>query len=345
MIKNKLKGIAILLIAVLFSCENDNSSNQSSLSTEKSKAKLVSFTDLNSRSNSPHNMLSFENWQEFDSQAKQLDDAMDVYDDVFLATWSDLNEEELETKEEELNYTEQQPLIDFENEIGFQNTLRKKFNIKNDIFLNDEVLDPAKDPYSMFQFSEGELSLLNNKQQVMVAGQIYQFGVEGYILIKSNFAQNLAYADNNINQAVIPTEVEIVPTALAATDCKGWKSGYKEHNIISGQRFARLHSRIRSVPFYTKTKALSVSYKKKRRGWKESRIYMATGISDKTLTNADCKYVTGGFEPKNTYKNRKRRQNNLNFWGNDILRAVNGQSVVGEFRFYDGRQDYYILAW
>lgn len=344
MIKNKLKGIALLLVATLVSCENENQSNKNELVSKNSNFKVVSFTDTNSRSNTPHAMLSFESWQEFDKQASDLDAEVENYDDAFLNTWSNLTEIELEEKEEEINYTEQQPLIDFENSIGFNNTLRKKFNNQNRLFLMDDVLDDAKDPNLIFQFSEGELSLLNNKQQVMVANQIYQFGTEGYVLIKSNFSQNLAFADTNINQAAIPTEVEIVPNALASTDCSAWKDGFKPNDFEPGNRKVHLHARIRSVPFYTKTKALSVSYKKKRRGWKESRIHMATGISDKTLTNSDCKHETAGFQPKNTYKNRKRRQNNLNFWGNDQLRAINGQSVIGEFRF-NGINDYYILAW
>lgn len=97
------------------------------------------------KSSSGTNLAVFDNQSAYDNTVSNLESQVEAWDDQFLAQWGHLDEESLETKEDELNYDDEKPLTDFENQIGL-NSLRKKYLAEEESWLNNEELNVLTDP-------------------------------------------------------------------------------------------------------------------------------------------------------------------------------------------------------
>lgn len=202
---------------------------------------------------------------------------------AFLSQYSNLTLEQLDDKEDEIKFNNQQPMIDFENQYGFTNSLRKRYNTENDIYLSTSVLDESKNPNITLAFSNGELSLVNDKQQVMIGTVIYNYTSDGYISISQNYATVLALIDQNDPSVGSQSGVVVVANTSGA-ECDGWRSAGSPYGYTNG-RFAQRVAKIRSAPFYTKTEKMTIHYKRKNNKWKESRASMAVSILQQLKDN------------------------------------------------------------
>lgn len=330
----------------MLSCNNEDSTIEKKEATAEAKVNLVSFKSgsENSRGGTLiSNMLEFESWQDFEETANMLDQQVEVYDDAFVTQYDKLTLDQLNDTEVEVNFNNQQPLINFENSIGFTNSLRKRFNTENEIYLNDEILDESKNPNLTLAFSNGELALVNDKQQVKIGEEIFEFNQNGYVSISQDYEENLTLLASNSSSLANQTGVTVSNNSTN-NSCTGWKATRSDHPYASG-KFAQRVAKIRSVPFYTKTEKMTINYKKNRRNrWKEARTHQSVDIYH-SLADVDCnKNGVGGSKPMNTYKKKKRRDIHLAEWGNPKMKAQNGGSLGGNHR-YSGITTYYTLSW
>lgn len=156
-----------MLSASVLSCNsdevvtNENSSNENSVKLARSSSYLPELRTFELSNGENVQILSFANWNEFGNLADDLSNEVEIYDDNFLSDNAHLSDEALSIFEEETEYTDQVPLINFENSISFNQALRKRFNLENEVMLNTENLDYNLDPNINLAFSNGELSLVN----------------------------------------------------------------------------------------------------------------------------------------------------------------------------------------
>jgi hypothetical protein len=344
--QNKMKKKVITALSLSFliiSCDKQEVANIEKKSTTNG-VKLVSFEGKRSDVGTTNNftMLAFDNWKEFEEKASELDQIVELYDDNFVNQWSDLSDEELDEKEIELKFDNQLPLADFEKSIGLTNSLRKVFNTENEAYLSQEILDPAKDPNTKYLFDGGELSLLNSQQQVMIGKDIYQFDSKGYQIIKSDYATTLSAIKTNPD--LISSNITKFKASEFKNDCTKWKANGIWDEFQPGVRGVSLICKIRSLPIWTKTESMSISYYKGRRRWRESRIHQRVFNNAYLFDNSCGNLQNQGVTGFNTYKKKKRRDNKQNIWGGDRLGAKQNVSVRGGYHF-DGNYNKYALVW
>ena len=335
-----------LISIFMLSCNNEDNTIEKQDAPAEAKIKLVSFQSNgeNARGGTlSSNMLEFENWQDFEETANMLDQQVEVYDDAFVAQYNNLTLDQLNDKEVEVKFNNQQPLINFENSIGFTNSLRKRFNTENEIYLNDEVLDESKNPNLTLAFSNGELSLVNDKQQVKIGNEVFAFNQNGYVSISQDYENNLVLLASNSPTLASQTGVTVA-NSNTNNSCSGWKATGTPHPYAS-DKFAQRVAKIRSVPSFTKTEKMTIHYEKRRRNrWREARTRQSVDIAH-NLSDINCnKLGKAGYKPMNTYKKKKRRDIHLSEWGNPRLKAENGGGLSGNHK-YNGIVTYYTLSW
>ena len=226
--------------------------------------------------------------------------------------------------------------------MGFTNSLRKRFNIENEAFLNNEVLDEKINPNVTLSFSNGELALVNDNQMVKIGNEIFQFNADGYISVSFNY--NTLLYDLLYNPSAVVDQPGVVIQNNTTADCKGWKATTDPHNYAPNNYRANRVAKIRSAPFYTKTEKMTIHYRKGSRRWKEARAYMSLDITH-ALSDKNCnRNFIGGSKPMNTYKNKKRRDIHLHDYGNDIIKAEKNIGLRGAHR-YNNIVTYYSLSW
>lgn len=343
MIKRNFKKFLLLCVVTAFvSCNSeeitldDSLVNANSVSSKSVNSPiLLNFTLLNEEN---VQLLSFETWEDFQAFSENLDTIVEQYDDAFLNTHSELSNEALEELEEISNYTDQQPLIDFENSIGFTQALRKRFNTEMNLMLETDDLNPALDPNINLDFSGGELSLVNNHQEIKIADTIYVFkdGLIGKIF--GNIETNLL--------SVRTSAITDAPGMAVYTPNSGGSSCYARRASDQNDQYAsknkvRLVAKIRSIPAWAKGEKMTVHYKKKNNGkWKESRTKMAVNIGAYFYEN--CSSTVYAAKPRNTFKKKKRRDIKVNEWTPlGILKTKKG-GIWGT-HFYSGKEVFYAL--
>lgn len=328
----------------------ENEINSQDVAKSIDKVQLVNFGVNSENAKVPLNnnlqMLSFDSWKTFSETAEQLDVAVEQYDDAFLNTYTDLSEEELDSIEVQLNYNDQQPLINYEQSLGFTNSLRLRYNLEKEEFIEAGAEDPAIDPDLTLAFSGGELSLVNYNQQVMVDGVVYAIVDDGYVAISGDYENNINLVNSN-SLGQLQNNSNVTYTTYAVGSCKAWKATDDFVQVSSDRKIKRV-AKIESLPWFTKTEKMSISYKYKKRWgkwrWREHRTTMAVDITH-SLSTSDCNnIVKNGSKGRNTLKKKKRRDIKMTEWGNGTLYAADDYGVRGTHWYY-GTTSYYAISW
>jgi hypothetical protein len=119
-------------------------------------------------------VLVFSDKQHFEDVLECLELSVDKYNDIFEAEYQDLTDEEIDIKEEEIGFNEDQPLIDFEKRFDFI-SLRKELDDEINIWLDNEELDEANDPDDHFIIDEDLRTLLSPNSLVIIGNETIDF--------------------------------------------------------------------------------------------------------------------------------------------------------------------------
>jgi hypothetical protein len=138
---------------------------------------------------------------------------MEELDDAFLDFYSDLDDEELRTKEKQINYRQEIPLIEFGNFFAYH-SLFKKIDDDEKVWLANEELDETNDPDNHFIPERSTRAILNERSEVQVGNQVFKMNEFGYYIIDAN---NLS-ALNQIDEANSFEETLLVPGVIFIGD-------------------------------------------------------------------------------------------------------------------------------
>jgi len=341
--KNYLK-IYLLLISSIFiftSCDEDIDlvSEQNS-----SQRDIELITNGNSNKSSGANtMLHFSTMEIFEETIKKLEIQYEENDDAFLAQWGHLGGDDLDLKEDELNYTPQQPFIDFEKQFKGFKSLREDIETKEKKWLNNEVLDEANDPYDHFVFDEEIRTVLNTNGQVKIGKELYQMTMFGYIKVTDGDFKTLDLVLNNdIRDLDLPNVIIIgsydgtvdnsnttsttttdgtsgstttTGTPTHDTSCRTWINATQYYypaykRKIKGYQKLLGYSVTGWFNTANQIRAKTRHFKKKRRGWRCRRGPIGVKIlGDATFSSSNLPNpcYEENYISKSKYRNRKRK--------------------------------------
>ena len=276
----------------------------------------------------------------YKNYTKDLEVQVETWDDAFLAQWGHLNDDDLNAKEEELNFDNEKPLTDFENQIGLQ-SLRQKYLQEEETWLNNEVLDEATDPDAnpIYNFDENELAVMNTLAEIQIGTTIVKkLTEEEFNLVnqkagkssKSKGSFTEPYKDtylviedsdydalvdfNNGDISVLDKGNVSTSGSTTVISCKYGKSKRRSISTAPGKKIKALIK----VPqprwgANGKVKSKIKSYKKKGRRWKKWRTYIAAGASGRVY-NSNCSNES--FLINDDLQTPKRKKKRVYKWDN-----------------------------
>ena len=124
------------------------------------------------------NMLVFQNGSQFKRVMECLVQKVDDHGDAFDTQTDGMTDEDAEVYAQSVNFDEDQPLINFENHLGFY-SLRTKIEADLVQWLNHPVLDETTDPDNHVVIDDVLRALLNPAGEVKVDGTVYNFTTLG----------------------------------------------------------------------------------------------------------------------------------------------------------------------
>lgn len=346
--KIKLICLGLSMGLLMLSCSQDEISNSSKendrpiMSSSLKKEgeiimpKMVTFGKFK--------MLKFNTWQEFDNMAKYLSQQQSILEDNFYNQYhqNGMTDEAYNNLAEEVNFSNEIPLQNFENSLGFNNSYRNIYNSEMQQWLNHDVLNDNNYPKNKTLFSGAEFSLINDKQQIMIGNTVYQCTEEGYLNINNEYENAL----NTIDNAII-SNVDLKTLGWwfinPPNNCVLWKKNGNT-DIYDGGNYKAVRScGIRSFTVYTKTLAELESYKKRNNGgWRkyrrQLRVQLAASVND-----FNCNSAESSGEIKD--RQRSELEANRTFWGGtnytgDSYRAKLGSSIWGGFSYANRYLEY-----
>lgn len=323
---------------------NESQNTEAAFTLEQvPETNIISF-DLPARGRSQGGnatMLSFASIEDFVAAAEELEAAIEAHEDNFVAQYDHLTDDELDDMEDNNEFNSKQPLLDFEQSRNFANSLRSTYDIQVRQWLDNETLDMEVHPSNDLLFNDEEMALLNSDQEVMIDGKVFSFGkpLNNYEII-GDFGISLQKINNGED---VSNDPYIITTPKSASSCSGWKAASDQINISSNRKIFR-KVEIRSLPWYTRTQARQVSYKKRGRRWRKSRTRLGVNLTY-ALKGSACfgPNAKQGFGAKSR-KRRRTRQKTITIWGSRTLKARNGQSVFGDFH-HNGSNSSKALTW
>lgn len=168
----------VLFSLIITSCHEDNSMNETeTISDSGIEVITYSFKNPKKSLNSVESMplAVFSSETTYKAKLDLLADEVEAHEAAFLEQWSGLTDDELDAKEIELNYDPEQPLTDFENQMGLR-SLRQSYLADEAEWLKDDILDDSKDPEAnpIYNFDDEELAVLNQLAEVKIGTIIYK---------------------------------------------------------------------------------------------------------------------------------------------------------------------------
>ena len=334
--KNYFNFYLILLTSIfIFSSCSDEVNFTEEQNSAQQDVKLITNGNKSSNGNS---MLHFSDIEAYKKTILKLEAQYEEYDDAFLEHWAQLNDEELDKKEDELGYTPQQPFIDFEKQFNGFKSLREVIDEKEKKWLNNETLDEANDPYDHFVFDEEERTVLNKNAQVKIGKELYQMTMFGYIkitdgdfatldLVLNNDIRNLHLSnvvivgsydgtvDNSNTQSTTTTDgtsgsTTTTGTTSTDTSCRTDFDATQYYYPSSNRKIKGYQKLDKYTWAYgTAIRAKTRHFKKKHGRWKCRRGHIGVRImGDATASRTDYNDPCYEDRPENENKYKNRRK-------------------------------------
>jgi hypothetical protein len=192
-------------------------------------------------------ILEFTDMNHFYNSVSYLDEKIDEHEDSFVSTYPDFTDDELNDKEEEINFNSFQPAIDFETSKGFSS---RRSYIENATlnWLNNEILDFNNDPDNWDNLDDTERSFFNLNGEVKIGGTVHNL---------NNFYE----------------------TNILAETCRGWWISWDEKTYDNNKKKLKVRTKFASNAFRMKLSTRVKSYKKGFLFWKpyRTKIYASVG--------------------------------------------------------------------
>ena len=305
-ILNKIKILAIGLIVVLIgfvACKKvklqDSITSTNSEFTFKITSE-INYSDITIKTkgfkgeNGSVKILAFKDMNSFKATLSELERQTKEYNSAFVSLYSNLDDEDLNAKEEEIGFDDEKPLSDFEHHFNFI-SLRNKIVNEEEEWLNHEVLDENNDPTDQFDFLfNEEMTLLNRDAEVIIGGSVFKLVNNGYYEIFDGDIQTLSSLENISSNDVLPENVLFVDGNSNCSSCKS--GGCNSNKRNSGKKNSGSY-RIKWVvshwtnPWERRVAAKTKNYKKRGWRWKKYTTYCKArvygSISDLS-NNANC---------------------------------------------------------
>ena len=120
------------------------------------------------------NMLVFQSGSQFTDVMQCLSDQVDTYGSDFDSQTNSMTEDQANDYAQSTGFDEDQPLVNFESNLGFY-SLRAKLSAATDQWLDNPVLDEANNPDNHVIMDDVLRTLLNPSGKVKVGSQVYDF--------------------------------------------------------------------------------------------------------------------------------------------------------------------------
>jgi hypothetical protein len=306
--KKQILFLSCLVGAVLLtSCEKESLTGNELIDLKEQTIKKVVFNlPDNGRSNSTSGtMMSFATIAEYENTIQMLQDAIENNLVAFYAQYGHLEGDELDDLIDSLGFNEYQPLIDFEEQHGFTNSMRKKMQGLEELWLANEVLDPETDPDNGNLFDIFDQTLYNEEGEIMIAGRILSYDKPDYDYEIINDYENSLTKINNGED--VSTDPNIESFEKNNGTCLFWKEQH-DWDQFSSNRKVKRKVKVRRYWGGTQiiTTAKIVSHRKKTFGWARSGS-MPIGVKNETkLHNPQCSPTSNTPSPNfNAPKKRK----------------------------------------
>lgn len=356
-------------ILILFSCNEETINKTEDTSVlDGNGLTVINYRSSNNGKNSKSynnkssfigtSIAVFNDETTYENYITSLEAQAENWDDAFLEEWGHLNDDELNAKEEELNFDSEKPLTDFENQIGLP-SLRKQYLLAEEIWLNNDVLNPLTDPDNnpLYDFDVSEMTVMNTLAEVQIGTTIIKkLNADEISLINNELSSKnatnktqrvlldddatliIANSDydalidfNNGDTSVINNSNVTVTNNTTTTSCKYAEEVRKDFSIDS-KKFFKALIKVPSPSFgwNGKVKAKIVSYKKGVFGWRKWRTNIDVGATG-NVYSSNCDNTPTYI---NKWKGAKKRKKRVFNWRNSSFGShkVENGGMTGLFR-------------
>ncbi|WP_179349302.1 hypothetical protein [Winogradskyella pacifica] len=311
--KNVLRLTLLAMLLIFSSCQKEDVTIDETTQSAEDGIRFITPSIAKAGPGLVNGMLEFPDVATFLSTIETLESQAELYDDNFIKYWNHLNDDDIDAKEDDLNYDPQTPFIEFENGFPGFRSLRNK--IESDIvtWLNNSVLDEANDPEDHFIFDDEMRAVLNEDAQVKIGKSLFQMTRFGYVEVTDGNFNTLALVASSDASQLFMQNVNVEggyygsssgnnnqTTTTCRTDIEDGGSHYPASN-----RRIKVQQKLKgySAVFGSKIKAKTIHYKKKNGKWKRRRGWITAKVLGESV-NVNCVLPA----THNKSKNKRRRK-------------------------------------
>jgi hypothetical protein len=261
-------------------------------------------------------ILAFSSLAHYQTTYDCLQAAYADHYSAMMAQYVGLSEEDLNDLLDQIAFDEDAPLLDFEQQIGF-NSYRTYFRALEDAWLLNGM-DPATDPDNTCLFNDPvEQTLMGANGAVMVAGVIYYYAPNGQMFVISNGDCGLLDQLINDPSSVSDPNVTEKRFSSACDDCY-WALSDRNNYAYDGnkKKIKWKHDHTWNLIWnQNEFRGVQKSYRKKFGFWKRYRRDMSIEISGGMILTATC-------DQPNSYSGQRADHGwrmTLSVWGGSVM--------------------------
>lgn len=298
-------------------------------------------------------ILVFESQEDFETILAQLEEAQMNWVTEFNETYGYLSEEEFNYFADSLGYFEDQPLVEFEEVLGFT-SLRSVIQEALNEWLETGDTNWENNPDHHFIFDPFFRTLLNPDLAIKIEGIIYFIQgptscyeiTDGKISTLNGLKNYLSKNESANYESSLPENVSYFNAELFSSTCKASKNFgpdlwiyYDQYNnkyLLEGS------GGFINLPFYHKIHSLSKTYKWVTNKYKDYKTTIRTAFAGYVHPGTDCgsaEEPVAGFD----YPDKLKSRAYASAFANGPFRVESGR--IYSAHYTDPNNNYHTLLW
>jgi len=328
---NVRTGIALCLLCLSFTAMAQRNIEEKATRLEKIKSIIPQTSTSYAGVTMNRGIIQFESLDAFRTTIETLEEQDEQYNDEWLAAHAQLTDEELETLEEEIGFSDDQVFVDFENAFG-HSSLRAMIAGQVDVWLDTEEPDWDNSPEDHFILDAVMRTIMTEDAELMIGNSIY-LAVDNGITYEITDGDFNTLALLKAGQLDPYTAANVVvygddTRGKAEMGCKWWASKSNYVVYSGGSRRFKAISRWRGWPWAAKASAKTNSYKRKNGKWKRHRTWLEAYVAG-SASGDQCQ-TSSAFSYKYKKKKRKCLKASRTIWGVGLTLKI-GCNYIGTF--------------
>jgi hypothetical protein len=168
---------------------------------------------------------------------ENLEAQLEQHGDQFLSQYGHLDDDAQDSIVNAIGFVYEQPLIDFEQSLRINNTMRKSYEAAMKKWIDNEEFDTDTYPRNQYWYDYVDMALMTDLGEMKIGDSLFRVTPQGfYVVTDSNINTLMSLESASVNFSQFANVIAEVKTSLNANNCRKRGSKSYTHSYATNKK-------------------------------------------------------------------------------------------------------------